>query len=360
MILHGRDIGGHIIARWHCAKCYHGRRDRLPRNDQIIRILTLARVLSESRFGVTVHALVERFDWDRRTVYRDLQALESAGFPLQSSGGRYSLEPNDALAATLGVEPEELAALFVSRQLAMGLKGTGLGRALDRLWGKLTVSHREAGLLVPKAPSWLSVRPQPGVETALPQRDLAMLERAVRERRVVHCQYRARSTGELTTRSIEPGELHWDPGLETLYVIAYCRLRGDIRFFAAHRFRKAVLTEERFTPRRGVSSRAALAHAFRIWRSETVQRVRIRFSPRIATLILERRWHASQRAERADDGSVTLELDVAGFEEIERWILAWGSEAQALGPDELVERVRNQLEAAASLYVVGRDRAARA
>ena len=45
--------------------------------------------------------------------------------------------------------------------------------------------------------------------------------------------------------------------------------------------------------------------------------------------------------------SVTLELDVAGFEEIERWILAWGSEAQALGPDELVERVRNQLEAAA-------------
>ncbi|HEX7507618.1 MAG TPA: WYL domain-containing protein [Polyangia bacterium] len=50
------------------------------------------------------------------------------------------------------------------------------------------------------------------------------MERAVRERVAILARYRAASTSQTTSRVIEPGQLHWDAGLETLYLIGWCRL----------------------------------------------------------------------------------------------------------------------------------------
>jgi len=63
----------------------------LARNDQIVRILTVARALSQSRRGVSLKALAARHGWSWRTVYRDVDALERAGFPVEKENGRYRL-----------------------------------------------------------------------------------------------------------------------------------------------------------------------------------------------------------------------------------------------------------------------------
>jgi len=73
-----------------------------------------------------------------------------------------------------------------------------------------------------------------------------------------------------------------------LYLVAWCRLRRDVRVFAVHRFRAVALGRERFAPRAGVSSRAALRDAFRVWRSANVYRVRVRFAVGVAEEVRER------------------------------------------------------------------------
>ena len=50
---------------------------------QAARLHDLIRIL-ESRYGATVEELVEECQVTRRTIYRDLQAVEEAGYPLIS------------------------------------------------------------------------------------------------------------------------------------------------------------------------------------------------------------------------------------------------------------------------------------
>ena len=58
----------------------------MPWNDQVTRQWHLLRTLEASREGVTLQGLAEglhaEFTRHHRTIRRDLEALESAGFPL--------------------------------------------------------------------------------------------------------------------------------------------------------------------------------------------------------------------------------------------------------------------------------------
>jgi predicted DNA-binding transcriptional regulator YafY len=155
---------------------------------------------------------------------------------------------------------------------------------------------------------------------------------------------------------IEPGELYWDPGLESLYMIGWCRLRRDIRVFALQRFVAATLTDEPFTPRAGARSKAALRGAFRVWRDENIQKVRIRYAAKVSPEIRERVWGPGQRIDEEDPtpptggGGVALTLEVAGLAEIERWVLGYGGAAEVLEPATLRQAVTEKSGAAAARY----------
>ncbi len=73
--------------------------------------------------------------------------------------------------------------------------------------------------------------------------------------------------------------------------------------------------------------------------------VHIRFEGYAARVVGERQWHATQaiRKLKPDGSIIEFQADLAGLEEITRWILSWGSKAKVLGPPELVERVKNEL-----------------
>jgi predicted DNA-binding transcriptional regulator YafY len=175
-----------------------------------------------------------------------------------------------------------------------------------------------------------------------------MLDRACRDRIVVDVVYES-VDGETTHRALEPTQLHWDARLETLYLIAWCRLRQDIRFFATHRFKLVKPQNATFVPRPGVSSQAALKHAFRVWRAEKITRVRLRFTGRAARLVGERTWHASQKTRREAAGALSFEVEVAGLREITHWILSFAAECEVLEPATLRDEVREAHARAAGI-----------
>ena len=334
--------------------------------DQIARILALAHELATSKRGVSLRVLAERKGWRPRSLYRDIAALQAAGFPVVSEGNRYRLAEGWAPPNTGAATGDEVAALFVMRQITAGIRPTGIARALDRLWAKL--SPRRAGQqeLFPRAtPPGFATRTTLGIDYTAHRRIVGTLERAITDRVAVRCRYQALSTNQATSRVIEPGDLYWDPGLETLYLIGWCRLRQSVRVFAVHRFRACVLSDEHFAPRPEAQSRTALRHAFRVWRADHTDTVRIHFSPTIAPEIRERRWHKSQRIEEEADGSLVLTLEVAGLPEVEHWVLGYADHAQVLAPLALAENVGARLTAAAASYAgaketVSRDDKARA
>jgi len=319
----------------------------MPRNDQIARLIALARALRESRRGVALSRFAELHGVSKRTLYRDVEALELAGFPIVHENGRFRLLDGTAAPPVPGVDADELLALRTLRALATGLASTSLGHGLDRLWFKLNAGA--AGSPTGLADPPLAVRAPLAFDYRAHAETVRALEAAIRGRAVVELNYRALSTGTVSRREVEPGELYWDPGLETLYLIGWCRTRRDVRIFAVHRVLEARPTGSAFVPRAECRSQDALRHAFHVWREGAARTVRIEFEGEAAREVRERRWSRGRVTSRGD-GPVVLELEVAGLVEVERWVLGFGEHARVLEPKDLIDRLRRHAQAIAKKY----------
>jgi predicted DNA-binding transcriptional regulator YafY len=238
------------------------------------------------------------------------------------------------------VEPDELLALFLARELVGSTWVAALGKGLDRLWAKLSASSGQP-LLMPATDAPFRVRGIGAIDYTPHRATLACLEQAAVTRTAVRCRFRRSRTGEISERVIEPGEIYLDASLEALYCIAWCRLRNDVRVFAVHRFLEAALTDERFAHRPETRSRVALHTAFRVWRGANIERVRLAFSARVSDEIHERRWHPSQVITPTTAGGVLLEMSVAEPAELVRWLLGFAGEVEVLEPVSLRDAVRD-------------------
>lgn len=320
----------------------------MARKTQVARVLALAHALQQSRRGVLLKQYAENNSIPLRTVYRDRDQIEEAGWPLENDGDRYRISATFKLLGAGGIDPEERLALYLARQHAAPLAGTSAGTALDRLWAKVS-SESGQGALLPLGGGTVGLNPVFGIDYRPHQATITTLERAIHDRRAVAARYRSPRAEVPTDRVIEPGDLVVEPSNGVLYLVAWCRLRQDIRMFCAHRFLEVQPLEERVPARPETRSRAALRTAFRVWRGENEQRVRIEFSPAVSTEIEERRWHATQQLTPTLRGGVILEMTVSEPLELERWLLGFGPDARVLEPAALAEGVRRRhAEAAAS------------
>ena len=78
--------------------------------------------------------------------------------------------------------------------------------------------------------------------------------------------------------------------------------------------------------------------------------VQIRFDAFAARLVGERTWHASQKMKPLGNGELEMTLLLGSLEEIERWILSWGSHARVLKPARLVGSIRRASDSVRRFY----------
>lgn len=111
------------------------RGDRLARQWRIIQLLT------HSRSGLGAAEIAKQLDEPVRSIYRDLEALQKAGFPFYTSrDGRHSrwkVMEGYELKMAVPFALEELKVLEVARYLVRCLSRGTLGAAMDTLTGKI-------------------------------------------------------------------------------------------------------------------------------------------------------------------------------------------------------------------------------
>jgi predicted DNA-binding transcriptional regulator YafY len=305
---------------------------------QVVRALALLMEMARSRRGVLIKAFAEKRNYPKRGVYRARDTLIEAGAPIRKnpdSPARWQLMDGWLPPSVIGAAKEELMSLFVARHFAPGLRGTAVGRALDTLWSKLASPTPQQALPLAE-PLPFSIRTLPAIDYGHHQFTIDALETAIAKRHAVRICYQTPDSA-ITERVIEPGFLHWDGGLEAMYVPSWCRLRDAIRVFAVHRIRSIeALPDE---PARAVPAKR-MERAFRVWYRDEIEHVHVLFTPRLAGEIRERRWHASQRLVEAPDGGVHLHLDVSAPDELVRWLVGFGAGARVIEPVSLAERIR--------------------
>src|ERR1700681_1481649 len=116
----------------------------MPRNAEVIRQWTILREIERTRSaGVTVDDMAARCGVTTRTIPRDLQALEEAGFPLFDDRSRddgkthWSINGQAFKGLATGLTLSELCALYFSRTLLESLAGTPFRDELEQAFDKL-------------------------------------------------------------------------------------------------------------------------------------------------------------------------------------------------------------------------------
>src|SRR5476651_2838867 len=119
----------------------------MPRNAEVIRQWTILREIERAHgAGVTIDDLAALCSVTTRTIRRDLQALEEAGFPLfdDKSGDdgrtRWSINGQAFKGLAAGLTLSELCALYFSRTLVESLAGTPFKSDVEHAFDKLAAA----------------------------------------------------------------------------------------------------------------------------------------------------------------------------------------------------------------------------
>jgi len=321
------------------------------RGDQLARQWLLIQRLAKSRGGVGLDELARELGCVRRTVYRDLDALMYAGFPVLSEkrdGKAYYRFLDRFQLGQVPFTPDELLALAFSSDLLKSLEGTVFHDSIQSAMAKLKAGlGPDLSRYLEQFQSAFRVLPGPHKRYADYRDAIRLLNEAVLDRRTLALRYRGGRSGEESERRFDPYKVWYHAG--ALYVIGHDHQSAGIRTFAIDRILSLEPTDARFAQAADFDFDAYTAASFGIV-AEPPARVRIRFDRRWAAYVGEREWHASQRTETTADGSLELELEVGAGQELARWILSFGDGALVLEPASLREEVRTALERALARY----------
>jgi proteasome accessory factor B len=322
------------------------------RGDQLARQWRLIQRLANSRVGVSLDDLADELECVKRTVYRDLDALMLAGFPVVSEkrDGRVFYRFLDGF--RMGgspFTPDEILALAFGEDLLRTLEGTVFHDSIRSALAKI-----RAGLS-PQLAEYLerlreSFRVLPGPHKSYSRfRDtIRVLNDAVLAKRTVRIRYRTGSSGAVRRRDLDPYRVWYRSG--ALYAIGHDHRSGELRTFAIDRIREIEATERRFEVPASFDFDAMLASAFGVIADPDTQKVRVRFEPGWAAWVAERTWHPSQRVEPRPGGALELAMEVAGLAEVKSWVLSFGAGAQVLEPEALRREVEQELAKALRAY----------
>ena len=323
----------------------------MPRNAEVIRQWSILKTLEASR-RATIDDLARQTGVTTRTIRRDLDALQEAGFPLFDEvhdGKKYwtlqqkAFRRLDDTAFTLA----ELSALYFSRTLVECLAGTPFERdvrsAFEKLATALTPGMRE---FLDRMPLAIQAKPDPGTQAAAPRtKEVAQLLEAALQQRRVTMRYHSFSSNREKSYVLEPYRLIFAQG--NLYAIGFVPEYGELRTFAVDRIAHVSLMEERFEPLEVPED--AFAHSLGVTQG-TPEPVEVRFEPRIAPYIRERVWHPSQTITDADDGGIVVAMRVVIDWALKSWILGFGGLATVTTPSALADEIVRELEAARARY----------
>src|SRR5688500_13083532 len=283
----------------------------MPRNAEVIRQWSILKELEASR-RATIDDLAARTGVTTRTIRRDLEALQTAGFPLfdeTHDGKKYWTLEQKAFKRLdeTGFTLAELSALYFSRTLVECLTGTPFKRdvssAFDKLSAALTPGMKQ---FLDRMPLVMEAKAEPGAQATEPRtREVAQLLEATMQHRRVTMRYNSFSSNREKTYLFEPYRLIFGQG--GLYVIGMVPEYGALRTFAVDRIEQLSLTEERFEPLELPED--AFANSLGV-NQGAPEKIEIVFATKIARYIRERVWHPSQELEDQPDGSLHLTLNV--------------------------------------------------
>jgi len=296
--------------------------------------------------------LADELEVSSKTVQRDIDFMRyRLGLPIEYDQLHFGFYYTEPVASFPNVEISEgeLVALYVGQKALAQYKGTSFEAPLSTAFRKITDGLRDTiSVTWADLDSAVSFR-NTGRSTA----DVHLFEQlshAVFKQLEVRFEYKKPEGARYEQRYVQPYHLGCVENL--WYLFAFDLDRQQLRTFALPRIRALRVSKTQFRRPLDFSIGKFLGESFGVFAkpSKTKHTILITFDAFAAPRIEERHWHPSQKIKQLRNGGIELSLTLGNLEEIERWILSWGTHAQVLAPPELKERIARTAATVADSY----------
>ena len=312
-------------------------------------------MVSRSHFP-NCSTIAKELEVNRKTIQRDINFMrDELDLPVEYSDTNHGYHYTRPVSEFpfLKTSAEDLVSLILARNALDPLRGSALEATLRNGFQKLQATMSEQ-VTIP----WSDLDQAFSVKSkGIPERDLFLFNRlaeAVLESREIRFEYKKLNSNQAEKRKLQPYHLAEVDG--GWYVIGLDLDRGEKRTFAVQRMKGVHVTRQKFIRPRNFKLEDHFAGSFGVWAGNgpggKVYQVKIRFTGFAARIVSERRWHPSQDIQSLDEQGDTIELtlELTALEDVARWVLGFGAQAEAIAPPEFREMVATELKDAANHY----------
>jgi predicted DNA-binding transcriptional regulator YafY len=272
-----------------------------------------------------------------RSLRRYVAILGNAGFPIyfDRAANVYRFAEGYSL-RQLDLSSGELFGLVALRSLGASIGGT-IGASIDDVAEKLVGSAGRSARAKVEARSPVAFRLSEVVLDKRGEAAFSLLSSAERSSRSVRFAYRDKE-GRSTTRTVDPYGFIINSG--RVYCVAFDHTRNDKRTFAVDNVSEPLVLASTFVRPSDfdVEIYASASISGLLHNDRTIE-VRVRFAKRVAKAAAAARVVSDRTMTRRRDGSVDIAYRVADADELVRWVLGWGAQAEIVAPQSVRDRI---------------------
>lgn len=308
------------------------------------RLLDMDELLRSKR-RITKPILAQTLEVTERTIQDDLHFLQDrfmAPLKYTKKEGWHYTDDNWRL-PSISLSLGELFALILGARMLESYAGSAYEKELRSSIERLSERLPEQ--------TWINLQQladeriifRSGAEMNLNPEIWEKVLEAFRSSKRIWIHYYAATRNQYSERVVEPYLLHVYRATNP-YVIGFCHLRQEMRWFRIDRIQHIKVLSETFKRDPNFDPQQYLDQIFQAEVGGKPVRVSIWFDAATAPFIRERRWHVTQEITEHEDGSLTLHLVSGGLNDLKRWVLGYGKGAVVQEPVELVNLVKAEVE----------------
>lgn len=283
---------------------------------------------------VTVHSLVNDLEVSERTIYRYIETLRIAGFPINYSRSqeRYSFDDGYRLRKP-NLTIDEILAFALAKKM-LSNSGTGMEQSLGSIENKLSIKETMLPrhiVLKPESPS------------SQVQSYLGDIHNAIMNFQKIKITYDALHSRQKSVRQVSPHYLFFNDGF--WYLRGYCQKDEAFRTFALDRIKSLEVLDEYFIPKQ-ISPEDELSSSFGTWLDGEPEEVVVIFDEEVKSQVLRRKWQQNQKEKELKDSRLEIRFKVKGLGGIKKWIYQWIPHVEIIAPKEFREEMQQELKKA--------------
>jgi predicted DNA-binding transcriptional regulator YafY len=283
------------------------------------------------------------FNISVRTFHRDKKMMEELGIPIYYNKNlkEYKILDNFRFKAPNLDQKETEAVLLAAKEYQN--RSFPMKKELESGLAKVYNSLPE--FLKNSMGSYIKnyeVISDPFVDLEEHQNKFELFKNAINNENRIVINYYSMSSDQTTERKLDPYNLFFNNGAPYLY--AFCHLRNEKRIFRIDRIKDIKITDEHFILPDNFSLAEELDNAWGVEQGKEEMEVEVKFTGRAARFVPEYHWSDKQEIEKLGQNEIIFKVKTGSREEIKKWILGYGAEAEVLRPVDLREEMQLEIE----------------